>query len=110
MRILNFTLGAAIVVASLAVAGCSHKLVAHGGESTISVFRNKADFDKVQSMKSEGGAAGIIGGFGENFVATKIPENTRVKVIATEGTSAEVEVVDGPNKGLHGYVSKDNVD
>lgn len=110
MRIVNITLAATVIFASLTVAGCSHKLVSHGGENTVSVFHNKADFDKVRSMKSEGGAAGIIGGFGENFIATKVSENTKVKVLSSEGESEEVEVVDGPNKGLHGYVSKDNVD
>ena len=110
MTIVKITLAAAVIFVSLAVAGCSHKLVAHSGENTISVFHNKADFDKVRSMKSEGGAAGIIGGFGENFIATKVSENTKVKILSSEGESDEVEVVDGPNRGLHGYVSKDNID
>lgn len=110
MRIVNITLAAAVILAALMVAGCSHKLIAHGGENTISVFHDKADFDKVQSLKSEGGAAGVIGGLGENFITTKVSENTRVKILSSAGESEEVEVVDGPNRGLHGYVSKDNVD
>ena len=55
MTIVKITLAAAVIFVSLAVAGCNHKLVAHSGENTISVFHNKADFDKVRSMKSEGG-------------------------------------------------------
>ncbi len=109
MRTVNIAL-ASLVLCAFVASGCSHKLVAHGGETTVSVFHSKSDFDKVESMKSQGGAAGIIGGFGENFIATKVPDNTKIKVLSSQGESTEIEVTEGPNQGLHGFVAKDNVD
>lgn len=110
MRILKITSTTLILLAALIVTGCTHKLVAHGGETTVSVFHSKNDFDKLQSMKSEGGAAGMIGGLGENLVSTKVPENTKVQVLSSQGDATQIEIIEGPKKGLQGFVAKDNVE
>ncbi|HJU11548.1 MAG TPA: hypothetical protein VJ728_11760 [Candidatus Binataceae bacterium] len=94
----------------LVITGCNHKLVGHAGESTINVYSNKDDFDKLMSMKSRGGAEGIVGGLGESFMATKVPENTQVKILSSDSEGDEVQVLQGPHAGLKGYVAKDNVD
>jgi hypothetical protein len=98
------------MVALMGIIGCGHKLVAHSGETTVSVFPSKKDFDNVMSMKSRGGAEGMVGGLGETFMAKKVDENTPVKVLSSDAEGAEIEVLKGPNAGLHGYVAKDNVD
>jgi hypothetical protein len=90
--------------------GCSHKLVGRAGESTINVFPTKHDFDNVMAMKSRGGAEGMVGGLGENFMAKKVPQNTTVKIISSDSEGADIQVVEGPDAGLRGYVAKDNVD
>jgi len=99
-----------MLVALLGVASCSHKLISHGGETTISVFPSKKDFDDLMSMKSQGGVAGMAAGIRENFIAKKVAENTPVKVLASDSEGNEVQILEGPEAGLRGYVAKDNLD
>jgi hypothetical protein len=109
VTIVKRALGAIFLLATLALYGCGHKLVAHNGETSVNVFQNKENFDKLQSLKSQGGPAGMIGGFGESMMTRKIPENTPVKIISSDPEGDVIEVTQGPDKGLRGYVSKDNV-
>lgn len=90
--------------------GCGHKLVAHNGDTTVNLYANKNQFDKVMSMKSQGGPAGIFGGIGESMLAKRIDNNTPVEVLSTDNEGATVRITDGPQKGLEGYVAKDNLD
>ena len=110
MGIARIVLAVVLVSAVFSITGCSHKLVGHGGEATVSVFANKKDFDNVMSMKSRGGAEGIVGGLGESIMAKKVAENTHVKILSSDSEGGEIEVLDGPYAGLRGYVAKDNVD
>src|ERR1700676_5333492 len=43
----NLIFGVAIVIVALALAGCGHKLVAHGGDTTVPVFPDKASFERL---------------------------------------------------------------
>ncbi len=110
MEIARIALAAVLVSALFTVTGCSHKLVGHSGEATVSLFASKKDFDNVMSMKSRGGAEGMIGGGLESIMARKVTENTRVKILSSDSEGDEIQVLDGPNAGLRGYVAKDNVD
>jgi hypothetical protein len=110
VRIRRLALVVVLVGAVLGVTGCTHKLVAHSGEATVSVFNNKKDFDNLMSMKSRGGAEGMVGGLGESMMAKKVGENARVKILASDSEGYDIQVLDGPNAGLRGYVAKDNVD
>lgn len=101
-------LGALLCVAMLA--GCGHKLVAHNGESTVNLYTDRQQFDKVTQMKSQGGAGALLGGLGESMLAKKIPDNTPVKVVSTDDEGAVVQITQGPDAGVQGYVSKDNLD
>ena len=102
--------GAATLVGSLfIVAGCSHKLVGRAGETSINVFHTKHDFDNVMAMKSRGGTEGMVGGLGETFMAKQVAENTAVKIISSDSEGDDIQVLEGPNAGLRGYVAKDNV-
>jgi hypothetical protein len=109
MNIKNIALGVALIMAMLSLAGCSHRLIAHNGETNVAVYPNKEDFDKIASMKSQGGPAGMIGGMGQSLMAKQVPGNTPVKVLSSDDEGADVEVLEGPNKGLRGYVAKDNL-
>jgi hypothetical protein len=93
----------------LIVGGCGHKVVAHNGETTVNVYASKEQFDRVKSMKSQGGAAGFLGGLGETMLAKPIDNNTPVKVLSTDDEGATIEVLDGAQKGLQGYVASDNL-
>ncbi len=110
MRKSRISWGVLLVSMVLMLAGCGHKLVAHNGETTVSVYASREQFDKVHSMKSEGGAAGMLGGIGESILAKKVDANTPVKIISSDNQAAMIEVLDGPNKGFQGYVAKDDVD
>ncbi len=110
MRVVRLAVTVTLMAALLGITGCGHKLVGHGGESTVSVFPSKKDFDNVMSMKSRGGAEGMVGGLGESFMAKKVSGNTPVKILSSDSEGAEIEVLKGPNAGLRGYVAKDNVD
>ena len=101
---------ASFVLLSFWLAGCGHKLVAHNGETTVNVYPSKEQFDKVASMKSQGGAASMLGGIGESMLAKRIDNNTAVKVLSSDDRGASIEVLEGANKGLQGYVAKDNLD
>jgi len=104
------TIGAAILAATLTLAGCGHKLVAHGGDTTVSVFPDKASFEKLKSLQSQGGPVGMIGGLGASIVARKVDNGTPIKVISSDDDGYQIEVLDGASKGMSGYVSKDSVD
>jgi hypothetical protein len=94
---------------AIVIAGCGHRLVAHGGDRTVPLYPDKATFDKVKGLQNQGGPAGLIGGIGEGFVAKKIDDQTPVKVISTDDEGAEVQITDGAMKGTAGYVAKDSV-
>lgn len=110
MKATRLTLAAALVLGLISLAGCGHKLVAHGGDTTVSVYPGKDAFDKMKAMEKQGGPAGLIAGLGESMVAKKIDAGTPVKILSTDDTGCQIEVLDGPNKGMQGYVSKDSVD
>jgi hypothetical protein len=96
-------------LALLILVGCGHSVVAHNGETTVNVYANQQQFEKVKSMKSQGGAAGFLGGLGESMLAKQIDNNTPVKILSSDDDGATIEVLDGAQKGLQGYVSKDNL-
>jgi len=109
-RIVKITVAGTLIGMLLSIVGCSHKLVGRGGETTVNVFSSKKDFENVMSMKSRGGAEGIVGGLGETFMAKKVAENTPVKILSSDPEGDDIQVLEGPNAGLRGYVAKDNVD
>jgi hypothetical protein len=107
---LQYVVGAIILVAALALAGCGHKLVAHGGDTTVAVYPDKESFEKLKHLQSEGGPAGMLGGLGASLVAKKVDNGTPIKVISGDDDGDQIEVLDGASKGMRGYVSKDSVD
>ena len=110
MKAIKSTLGAALILALLALAGCGHKLVAHGGDTAVAVYPDKNSFDKVKGLEQQGGPAGLIGGLGESMMTKKVDAGTPVKILSSDEAGSQIEILDGPNKGLQGYVSRDSVD
>ena len=97
------------IVLVIGLAGCGHNLVAHNGETTVNVYPSKEQFDKVESMKSQGGPVAMLGGLGEGLLAKKIDNDTAVQILSSDNNGAMVEVLDGRDKGFKGYVAKDNL-
>jgi hypothetical protein len=96
-------------VVSIALAGCQHKLVAQGDQHSVKVFPGESTYEKVKDMKKQGGPAGMLAGLGENFMAKEVDNNTPVRIVSSDSEGAQIEVTDGPNKGMQGFVPKENV-
>jgi len=94
---------------ALIAAGCQHRVVAEGDEHTIKLYPDEATYEKVKGMKKEGGAMGMLGGMGESFVVKELDNNTPVRIISSDSEGAQIEVTDGPNKGVQGFVASRNV-
>ncbi|HVC44774.1 MAG TPA: hypothetical protein VND20_08140 [Candidatus Binataceae bacterium] len=110
MKIAKLSFRAGIIVIALALAGCGHKLVAHNGDTTVAVYPDRASFDHLKSMQSQGGPAGLLGGVGASMVTRKVDDGAPIKILSSDDEGCEIEVLDGASKGLRGYVSKDSVD
>ena len=109
MRLSRWSLLAIIGLIALVVGGCQHRLVASGNEHTVKVYPDEATYQKVKSLKKEGGALGMLGGLGETFMAKEVDNNTPVRIISSDSEGTQIEVTDGPNKGAQGFVPKENV-
>ena len=109
MRISRLVICAFTIAASLAIAGCGNKLVAHNGESTVAVYPDENTFTKLTDLKKQGGVGGMIGGLGEGFAAKQVDNNTPVRIINSDEKGSQIEVLDGAFKGLNGFVPSDNV-
>jgi ABC-type oligopeptide transport system substrate-binding subunit len=111
MRISTVIICAAVIGTMIALAGCSHKLVAHDGESTVAVYPDENTFVKLTDLKKQGGVVGqMLGGVSEGLAAKQVDNNTPVRVINSDDRGAQIEVLDGAFKGMHGFVPKDNLD
>jgi hypothetical protein len=110
VKVRQFIVGIGMLVAALVLTGCGHKLVAHGGDTTVAVYPDKASFERLKGLQSQGGPAGMIGGLGASLVAKKVDNGTPIKVLSSDDDGYQIEVLDGANKGISGYVSKDSVD
>ncbi|HZO82092.1 MAG TPA: hypothetical protein VFB33_10410 [Candidatus Binataceae bacterium] len=97
------------LTAALILAGCGHKLVANAGEHTVKVYPDQATFDKLAKLKAEGGAMGMLGGIGQNIAAKEVDDRTPVRIVSSNDEGSEIEVIDGPFKGLKGFVPRQNV-
>ncbi len=100
----------ALLAAALMLAGCGHKLVANADEHTVKVYPDQATFDKLAQLKAQGGPMGMLGGLGANLAAKEVDDRTPVRIVSSNDEGSEIEVTDGPYKGLKGFVPRQNVD
>jgi hypothetical protein len=97
------------IIGAIAFSGCRHHVVASAGEHTVKVFPDQATYDKVASMKSQGGAIGMLGGIGANLASKEVDDLTPVRIVTSNDEGSVIEVTDGPFKGVKGFVPKQNV-
>ena len=109
MGLSHRSLLAIVGILALVASGCQHKVVATGDEHTVKLYPDEATYEKVKGMKKEGGAMGMLGGLGEGFMAKQLDNNTPVRIISSDSEGAQIEVTDGPNKGMQGFIAKENV-
>jgi hypothetical protein len=96
--------------ALMMLGGCSHKLVATEGQGQVSIYPDEDTYRKLEKMKAQGGVAGMLSGMGENLATGKLDNQTPVKIISSDDLGSNIEVSDGPSKGMKGFVPKANVD
>ena len=109
MRTSTIILCAATIGASLAILGCGHKLVAPKGERSVAVYPDEHTWTKLAQMKQQGGVPGMLGGIGENFASKKVDDSTPVRIISSDTQGSQIEVTDGPFRGLTGFVPRESV-
>lgn len=109
MPTLRIRSAAIALVALMMLGGCSHKLVATEG-TQVSIYPDEDTYKKLSQMKAQGGVAGMLSGMGENLAAGKLDNQTPVKIISSDDLGSNIEVSDGPSKGMKGFVPKANVD
>jgi hypothetical protein len=110
MRPSTIIICAIAIGTSLAMLGCGHKLVAHNGESTVALYPDENTFLKLTNLKNQGGVVGgAIAGLGEGLAAKQVDNNTPVRIINSDDKGAQVEILDGAFKGMHGFVPNDNI-
>ena len=110
MRFSTLQKSALALVAVVMLAGCGHKVRAIGNDNTVPVYPDEDTYKKLAQMKSQGGVAGMFGGLGQSLATKQIDNNTPVRIISSDDLGAQVEVTDGVNKGMQGFVAKANVD
>jgi len=52
----------------------------------------------------------MLGDLGKNFVAKQVDGGTPVRIVGTSDQGYLIEITDGPNKGMQGFVAKASVD
>ena len=109
MRLRSATTIAIVLATALTVAGCGHKVVASPGETTVAVYPDEDTWRKLAQMKSQGGVVGMLGGLGAGLATKQVDNNTPVKIISSDEAGSKIEVLDGANKGLTGFVPKENL-
>lgn len=101
---------ASMIGLALLLAGCQHRLVAAPGETSVAVYPDEQTYDKIAGLKKEGGMAGMVGSLGQNLASKQVDDKTPVKIESSDDKGYIIEVTDGPNKGLKGFVPKSSVD
>ena len=110
MRLSTLRMSAIALAAAVMLAGCGHKVRATGNDNTVAVYPDEDTYKKIAQMKSQGGVAGMFGGLGQSLAAKQVDNNTPVRIISSDDLGAQIEVTDGVNKGMQGFVAKANVD
>jgi hypothetical protein len=104
---------------AFAVSGCSHRVVAKQGDTNVLVYQSEDIYKSAKSLEESirtgkigglKGTAGAILGYAQSHEAELIDTGTRVKILSRDADGAQVEVMEGPNKGYQGFLPKENLD
>ena len=102
----------------IGVAGCSHKLVVVKNQQKVKVYQSEQVYQAVVAVRRElehttdpgQRQFGIsILSLGENRGAKDFDDGTRVRIVSRDELGAQIEVLEGSDKGYKGFVPKDNV-
>ena len=90
---------AGLIMFAMAIAGCTHPLIAPPGETAVLIFPDRQSVTKVEQMIKEDGMLGAFAAAGETDKARPIVAGTRVKVLSRDEYSVEVVVARGRTRG-----------
>ena len=105
----RFALAASLMGLSLFVAGCQHRLVAAPGDNTVAIYPDRETYDKLAELKKSGPIGQLASGLGKGVESKSVDDKTPVKVLSSDDEGDVIEVTDGPNKGVSGFVPKNSV-
>ena len=105
----RLALAASLVGLSLFVAGCQHRLVAPPGETTVAIYPDRHTYDKLADLKKQGALGALASGVGKGVEAKNVDDKTPVKILSSDDEGDLIEVSDGPDKGVTGFVPKNSV-
>jgi hypothetical protein len=105
----RFTLTASIVAVALMVAGCQHRLIAAPGENTVAIYPERQTYDKLAELKKQGPLGQLASGLGKGVESKSVDDKTPVKILSNDDEGYVIEVTEGPNAGLRGFVPKNSV-
>src|ERR1700693_841053 len=109
LRMTRFAVAVSSVCIALMLAGCQHYLVAAPGDNTVAIYPDRETYDKLVELKKSGPIGQLASGVGKGFATTAVDDKTTVKIISSDDEGDIIEVTQGPNAGVSGYVPKNSV-
>lgn len=95
--------------AALFLAGCQHHLVAAPGDTTVAIYPDRQTYDKLAELKKSGPLGQLASGLGKGVETKNVNDKTMVNIVSSDDEGYVIEVGDGPNKGVTGFVPKNSV-
>jgi len=105
----RFAFAVSLFGAALFLAGCQHHLVAAPGETTVAIYPDRQTYDKLTELKKQGPLGALASGLGKGVESRNVDDKTMVNILSSDDEGYSIEVSDGPNKGVSGFVPKNSV-
>jgi hypothetical protein len=113
----RLSIAIAISVMAFATSGCSHRLSADPGRSSVRVYQDEEIYNatldirramKGQMTQEQRGFVGLVARVAQTE-GKDADDGTRVVVVSQDIAGAEVELLEGPDKGYKGFVPRENL-
>jgi hypothetical protein len=105
----RLALAVSMIAGALLLAGCQHRLVAAPGDTTVAIYPDRQTYDKLADLKKQGALGALASGLGKGVESKNVDDKTPVNIISSDDEGDTIEVSDGPNKGVSGFVPKNSV-
>jgi len=109
VRMTRFAKAASSIGIAIMLAGCRHYLVAAPGDTTVAIYPDRQTYDKLADLKKSGPIGQFASGVGKGFASKSVDDKTPVKIISSDDEGDVIEVTEGPNAGVSGFVPKNSV-
>ena len=98
-----------IFAVALFAAGCQHHLVAAPGDNTVAIYPDRKSYDDIANLNKSGPLGQLASGVGKGLATKAVDDKTPVKIMSSDDEGYTIEVTEGPNAGISGYVPKNSV-